>query len=297
MIEVELQKPLRLAGQSHRAREGELRSARETVPERHFADVMPSHQLTRRCHQPSIAKLICDGPFGRIGVPASILVHALTLQGDLDAMFVHEAHHFHRLTAAHCRATESMQRAVEAGIDLMEHAEFLDPDGPLRFDPQLAEMMAETGIWISPTLQAWCRWPQVSQLRARRDDGDATDAEILELEALEARAQGRLDLMRRMLDVCGKERIVPGTDSGVNDLAFGHLDYDLQLLVEVGFTPGEALEAATRISAEAVGLDDELGTITPGKAADLVAFDGDPTRDVAAVSRVVAVFQAGHRVR
>ena len=210
---------------------------------------------------------------------------------------VHEAHHFHRLTAAHCRATESMQRAVEAGIDLMEHAEFLDPDGPLRFDPQLAEMMAESGIWLSPTLQAWCRWPQVSQLRARRDDGDATDAEILELEALEARAQGRLDLMRRMLDVCGKERIVPGTDSGVNDLAFGHLDYDLQLLVEVGFTPGEALEAATRISAEAVGLDDELGTITPGKAADLVAFDGDPTRDVAAVSRVVAVFQAGHRVR
>ena len=43
---------------------------------------------------------------------------------------VHEAHHFHRLTAAHCRAKESMVRAVESGIDLMEHAEFLDPDDP-----------------------------------------------------------------------------------------------------------------------------------------------------------------------
>ncbi|MCH6575659.1 MAG: amidohydrolase family protein, partial [Bacteroidetes bacterium] len=57
---------------------------------------------------------------------------------------VHEAHHFHRLTAAHCRAKESMVRAVEAGIDLMEHAEFLDPDDQLRFDPKLAEMMAES---------------------------------------------------------------------------------------------------------------------------------------------------------
>jgi imidazolonepropionase-like amidohydrolase len=100
-----------------------------------------------------------------------------------------------------------------------------------------------------------------------------------------------------LLDYCMKERIVPGTESGVSDLAFGHLDYDLELLVEVGFTPGEALEAATRISAEAIGLADELGTIEVGKVADLVAFDGDPTRDVSAVSRVVAVFQAGQRVK
>ena len=91
-------------------------------------------------------------------------------------------------------------------------------------------------------------------------------------------------------------RIVPGTDSGVGSLAFGHLDYDLQLLVRVGFTPAEALLSATRVSAEAIGMADELGVIQAGKIADLVAFDGDPTRDIGAVSRVVAVFQAGVRV-
>ncbi|MEZ4734398.1 MAG: amidohydrolase family protein [Caldilineaceae bacterium] len=79
---------------------------------------------------------------------------------------VHEAHHFHRLTAAHCRAKESMVRAVEAGVDLMEHAEFLDPDDQLRFDPKLAEMMAEAGIWISPTLQAWTNYPRMVALRS-----------------------------------------------------------------------------------------------------------------------------------
>ena len=186
-----------------------------------------------------------------------------------------------------------MVNAVEAGIDLMEHAEFLEPDGDLHFDPDLAEKMTEAGIWISPTLQAWCRWPRVVCLRHRREAGDATDEEVLELEPLEVRARGRLDVMRRMLDICGKERIVPGTDSGVNDLAFGHLDYDLELLVEVGFTPAEALESATRVSSEAIGLAAEVGTVEVGRAADLVAFGGNPTRDIAAVSDVVAVFQAG----
>lgn len=209
---------------------------------------------------------------------------------------VHEAHHFHRLTAAHCRAKESMVRAVEAGIDLMEHAEFLDPDDQLRFDPKLAEMMVESGIWISPTLQAWTNYPRIVELRRARDAGQLSAQGEQALQALEARAETRLVIMRQMLEYNLRHRIVPGTDSGVGSLAFGHLDYDLQLLVQVGFTPAEALLSATRISAEACGLADELGTIQPGKVADLVAFAGDPTRDIGAVSQVVAVFQAGQRV-
>ncbi len=209
---------------------------------------------------------------------------------------VHEAHHFHRLTAAHCRAKESMVRAVEAGIDLMEHAEFLDPDDQLRFDPKLAEMMVESGIWISPTLQAWTNYGRIVALTARQNTGELTPTEEQELETLHARAETRLDVMRQMLEYDLQARIVPGTDSGVGSLAFGHLDYDLQLLVQVGFTPAEALLSATRVSAEAIGLADEIGTIAVGKIADLVAFDGDPTQDIGAVSRVVAVFQAGTRV-
>ncbi len=210
---------------------------------------------------------------------------------------VHEAHHLHRLTAAHCRASESMVRAVNAGIDLMEHAEFLEPDGKLRFDPKIAEMMAESGIWISPTLQAWTDYPRIVELRKKRENDEITPQELNVLKQQEERAEGRLDVMRRMLDYCLKERIVPGTDSGVNNLAFGHLDYDLQLLVEVGFTPAEALISATRISAEAIGMDNEIGTIEPGKVADLVAVEGDPTSDVKAFSYVRAVFQSGQRVR
>lgn len=210
---------------------------------------------------------------------------------------VHEAHHFHRLTAAHCRAKESMQRAVEAGIDLIEHAEFLDPDNQMRFDEDLAEKMSECGVWISPTLQAWTQYPRIAALVEQRETDNLSEAEERELTALELRAEQRLAIMRRTLEYCGKERIVPGTDSGVGNLSFGHLDYDLRLLVKVGFTPGEALLSATRISAEAIGLGAEIGTIEKGKVADIVAFKDDPTRDVLAFSEVVAVFQAGRRVR
>ena len=210
---------------------------------------------------------------------------------------VHEAHHFHRLTAAHCRAKESMVRAVKSGIDLMEHAEFLEPDDQMRFDPKLAEMMAESGIWVSPTLQAWTTYPRIVALRDRREAGEIQSSEEAELEQLEQRMELRLDIMRRMLDYGMKNRIVPGTDSGVGLLAFGHLDYDLQLLVRVGFTPAEALESATRISAQAIGMEQEVGTIEPGRIADLVAFDGNPNQDVTATSRVTAVFQGGQQIQ
>ena len=155
--------------------------------------------------------------------------------------------------------------------------------------------MAEAGTWVSPTLQAWTRYPRIAALDRRRREGVISAAEEAELQALKERAEIRLDVVRRMLDYGLKERVVPGTDSGVSDLAFGHLDYELQLLCRVGFTPGEALVAATSISAAAIGLDREIGTIERGKAADLVALDGDPTADVQAFSRVVAVFQGGRR--
>jgi len=210
---------------------------------------------------------------------------------------VDEAKHFHRLTAAHCRARESMQRAVEAGIDLLEHAEFLDPDNQMRFDPDLAEKMVECGTFVSPTLQAWTGYPRIAALEAKAETGSISAEEERTLKQLNERAETRLEIVRRMVDYGLKERILPGTDSGVGNLLFGHLDYDLQLLVRAGFTPGEALLSATRISAEGIGMVDQLGTIEPGKIADLAVFAGDPTKDVKALSEVVAVFQGGNRVK
>jgi len=209
---------------------------------------------------------------------------------------VGEARQFGRLTSAHCRARQAMERAVEAGVDMLEHAEFLDPDNQMRFDAGLARRLREQGTWIGPTLQARTGYPRLAQLYARRQAGEITPAEEQTLTQMEERSERPLDTVRGMLECGLKEQIVPGTDCGVGNLEFGHLDYDMMLLVRAGFTPGESLRAATGVSAEAIGLGAEIGTIEPGKVADLAVFAGDPTADLSALSQVVAVYQAGRRV-
>jgi imidazolonepropionase-like amidohydrolase len=208
---------------------------------------------------------------------------------------VHEAHLFGRLTVAHCRAKESMVHAINAGLDLMEHAEFLDPDGVMRYDAQIAEMMRESGMYVSPTLQA-AGYPTVLALRAKREAEGLTKAEEARLDAAETRVEARVGHFGQMLEAGLLHRMVAGSDSGCGNLAFGHLDYDLQLMHRGGMTAMQVLESATRITAEAIGFGDQIGTLEPGKLADLIVVDGDPSRDVTALSRVRAVFQSGRRV-
>jgi imidazolonepropionase-like amidohydrolase len=206
-----------------------------------------------------------------------------------------EAHAFGRLTVAHCRAKESMVRAIEAGLDLMEHAEFLEPDGVMRYDSSIAERMREAGMYVSPTLQA-AGYPTVLALREQRDRVGLTKAEEERLALAEERLNTRVEHFGLMLEAGLLPRMVAGSDSGCGNLTFGHLDYDLQLMVRGGMTPAQVVESATRVTAEAIGFGDQLGTLTPGKMADLIAVDGDPSRDIGAFGRVRAVFLGGQRV-
>jgi imidazolonepropionase-like amidohydrolase len=82
-----------------------------------------------------------------------------------------------------------------------------------------------------------------------------------------------------------------GTDSGVTP--HGENLRELALMVEGGMTPMQALEATTRSAAELMGLQDELGTLEPGKRADLVVVDGDPLEVGTLAERVTAVYLDG----
>ena len=203
------------------------------------------------------------------------------------------AHDLGRLVTAHCRATESMDRAIEAGLDCIEHGEFLDVDGVARFDAATAQRLFEAGTYLSPTLAATGRWNTILRLRGSdpRSEEDAASLRDLE-DALKA----RLECVNGLLQLGMADRIVAGTDAGCFDYSFGHMDYNMSLLVQAGMTPMQAIMAGTRFSAQACGVEATVGTLEAGKLADILLVNGDPTLDIGAIGNVRAVFKGGVRV-
>ena len=169
---------------------------------------------------------------------------------------------------AHATSKEGMRRAALAGVETIEHG-----DGG---DLEVFRLMASRGVALCPTLAAseamskYRGWrqgtePEPAPLRARR---------AVFKEALEAGVT-----------------IANGSDVGV----FPHGDEarELELLVDYGMKPVQALRSATSINARVLHLDRKLGSIKPGLLADLIAVEGDPTRDVKALRKVRLVMKGG----
>jgi imidazolonepropionase-like amidohydrolase len=209
---------------------------------------------------------------------------------------VETAHELGRLTTAHCRAHESMRRAIEAGLDCIEHGEFLDQDGRMRFDRATAARFGESGMYLSPVPQS-SGWDTILRLRANRDSrGLSADEERL-LAAAQSETDVRIEQIGRFMDMGLGERIIGGTDAGCFDFSFGHMDYCLQLFVAAGMSPSEAIVASTSRAAGACGLGDRVGSLVAGTEADILLVARDPLLDVGAVADVVAVFKAGRMIR
>lgn len=201
-------------------------------------------------------------------------------------------HAFERLTIAHCRALESMTRAAEAGIDCMEHAEFLRPDGTMTYDKATAESLLASGKFVSPTVSAW-HWDSVLRLRRSVEEGSATPAGRRQLSKLERDVGAVLATFNAMLSDGLRERIVGGTDAGCFDVTVGHMDYTMELMVAGGMTEMQTIKACTSVVTRAVGLEGHVGAIAVGAYADLVVLGQNPIEDSSAVNDIVGVCQGG----
>jgi imidazolonepropionase-like amidohydrolase len=189
---------------------------------------------------------------------------------------VEEAHRHGLPATAHAHAPAAIASAVAAGFDMIEHCTFVAADG-IHADPAIIDAIARAGTVVSVTvgmLPAILPPPRV------------------------AAVVPQVALVIRQLCEAGIP-IVCGTDAGVGPPKPHHvLPYGVARLADIGgYSPLEALRAATSAAAQACGVGSRKGRIAPGFDADLLAVDGDPLTDLAALRAVKAVFRSGQQVR
>jgi imidazolonepropionase-like amidohydrolase len=192
-----------------------------------------------------------------------------------------EAHKFQRRVAAHVSGGQGITDAIRAGVDSLEHAHWLT-------DEQIG-MMVERGTFYVPTLIVNSRSVAT---RAEQRDLPTTAWDWL-IKADEA----KWDSLARAR--AAGVKVATGSDAGflVNH---GESACEIEELVKGGFTPLEALTAATRTAAECLGMEHEIGSLESGKMADFVIVDGDPLTDVSVLKdeyRIAQVYMGGRRVK
>ncbi|MBI4200616.1 MAG: amidohydrolase family protein [Chloroflexi bacterium] len=207
---------------------------------------------------------------------------------------VWEAHKFQRLVAAHAHATQGILNALDAGIDMIIHCTWREPDGTSRYREDVAARIAEVGAWVNPTLYQMLGGTR-ERLLQKKESAGLTPSEQARLDDIQRFSPQRLDQIRKMKDAGVK--FVTGTDCGWGEMPFDRIHREMDLFVQAGFTPAQAILTATRDAAGSLGLGHLVGTLEPGKEADVAVFRGAPHRDVNDIANVLAVFQAGHRVR
>lgn len=196
---------------------------------------------------------------------------------ELEAI-VQTAHFMGRTVTAHAHGTDGINSFLAAGGDSIEHGTYLDAES--------IRMMRSGGAWLVPTLLAG---DFVAREAARPETFFTPNQRAKALEA----GPLMLDMARRAH--AGGVRIAFGTDSGVS--AHGDNAQEFALLVRAGLTPLEAIQAATVNAAEHFRLQNEIGRLNPGMAADLIAVSGDPLSDVTELERVTFVMRSGRTYR
>ena len=192
----------------------------------------------------------------------------LTL-GEMTAL-CDEAHRLRKKVACHSHGDQAAHDAVLAGVNSIEHGSFLSSN--------TLQLMKERGTYLIPTLMA----PDSIMPNLSKFPPEIAAKAVAANEALSKTFAEAVKL---------GVKVGFGTDSGVSK--HGDNAREFELLVKYGMTPAAALKAATSVDAELLGLSKSIGTLEPGKLADLVAVPGDPVADIAATGHVVFVMKEG----
>lgn len=188
------------------------------------------------------------------------------------AVAVEEADRWGRFVAAHAHGTEGIKAALRAGVRTIDHGSMLDEEG--------ARLLKEKGAYFAPTLYVG---------RTILHDNEALNIPAHQVEREKA-MQGTQERAFKIA-LAHQLPIAFATDAGV----FPHGDNAREFAIRVGMGQSSmaAIEGATRIAAEAMGWSDRVGTLQPGRYADMIAVAGDPLADITELERVQFVMKGG----
>ena len=187
-------------------------------------------------------------------------------------LMVETAKSIGRPVSVHASTPEGMRRAILAGAETIEHG-----DGGT---PEVFKLMAEHGVAFCPTLAVSHAMSRYSGWKPGQDP---------EPQGI----QRKRGTFKMALDA--GVTIASGSDVGV--FAHGDEALEIELMVAYGMTPIDALKSATSVDARVLHMETQIGRVAEGLQADLIAVDGDPTKDISVLRKVKMVMKAGMVVK
>lgn len=190
-------------------------------------------------------------------------------------VLVREAHRLGKRIAVHANGPLGIAQALESGVDTIEHGALLDLE--------MVKRISQKGVYWVPTLMPFQRMLDYSLQYA---------CPSLPQGGIERVYTKHKEMVKAGVKLGAK--VLAGTDAGALGVEHGDLVGELKLLVENEiFTPEEAIRAATFQAAEALGWEKKIGTLEPGKKADIIGVRGNPLQDVGDLAKVTAVLKDG----
>lgn len=214
--------------------------------------------------------------FGATGGVNSRIGAGLGAQMFMDeaVAIVETAKLFGKKVSAHAHGADGIRLALEAGVDSIEHGTILDPE--------TIDAFVDSGAYYVPTLSTVNGY-----IERIKNNPESYEPDV------RAKIEWRIGITGKSLEILYAKgvKIAFGTDAGVSK--HGRNADEFELMVKFGMPPEEAIKAATINAADLLGLTAEIGTLEPGKSADLIGVKGDPLKDVKVLKAVDFVMVRG----